>query len=591
MSALEQLAAELINNARVPEHSPYLMNAMSSGQPLTENNYLFFHTSETLLAIGYPLAGKFHPAKFAETCARIQQSLGISSCFAIAPSIPNELSATILESDHYFILSTKAPIPPRLRNPVKKAQELLDIRESPVFMPGHRRLFAEFMERNGALMNNRVAELYARAQYALRTPVNGLVFLDAMDKTGNVVATLLLDNSPHMFTSYILGAHSRKFYAPHAMDLLFAQMQARALQRGKKFIHLGLGVNDGILRFKKKWGAKQGKPFIMAQWEKAGADKLRLGQVMAQAYLRSGGMSKRELLANEPSVRPFAMCWQVEKNSKISYINGTAHFFCHSFEPSFRSMFNKVDDVIFEGPLDPQFMAKVDLAGKNLPHDYKPLIGFLTEAEICSLERVVHGPEGLWAKALGLTWNGRKVDVRWLLRCGLPWYAFFALWTSFLERLGWRESVDMEAWRIANDMGKKVIGMENLEEQLESLGSLPPERALNFFRACKTWKARARQNLTAYLAGDLEKMMGSSAEFPTRTEHIVGRRDQRFRERMRPYLENGRAAVFVGSAHMVNLRHMLVEDGFKVTQAPFGLWPRLHLHWRKLARPDEEVTW
>lgn len=47
----------------------------------------------------------------------------------------------------------------------------------------------------------------------------------------------------------------------------------------------------------------------------------------------------------------------------------------------------------------------------------------------------------------------------------------------------------------------------------------------------------------AYLAGDLEGMMGSSAEFPTRTGTIISVRDQRFRERMRPYLEEGRTAV------------------------------------------------
>ena len=36
---------------------------------------------------------------------------------------------------------------------------------------------------------------------------------------------------------------------------------------------------------------------------------------------------------------------------------------------------------------------------------------------------------------------------------------------------------------------------------------------------------------------------------------------------MRPFLEEGRAAVFVGSAHMLQLRDMLAEDGFTVRQA------------------------
>ncbi len=35
---------------------------------------------------------------------------------------------------------------------------------------------------------------------------------------------------------------------------------------------------------------------------------------------------------------------------------------------------------------------------------------------------------------------------------------------------------------------------------------------------------------------------------------------------MRPFLEQGRTAVFVGTAHMLNLRNMLTEDGFTLTQ-------------------------
>jgi DNA-directed RNA polymerase beta subunit len=33
---------------------------------------------------------------------------------------------------------------------------------------------------------------------------------------------------------------------------------------------------------------------------------------------------------------------------------------------------------------------------------------------------------------------------------------------------------------------------------------------------------------------------------------------------MRPFLEQGRCAVFVGTAHMLNLRHMIAEAGFSI---------------------------
>ena len=82
-------------------------------------------------------------------------------------------------------------------------------------------------------------------------------------------------------------------------------------------------------------------------------------------------------------------------------------------------------------------------------------------------------------------------------------------------------------------------------------------------------------------------MMGSSAEFPTRTGTVISVRDQRFRERMRPWLEEGRTAVFVGAAHMLNLRWMLAEDGFRLRRCLPTLGHRL----RAALRHEKEVIW
>jgi uncharacterized protein YbaP (TraB family) len=73
-----------------------------------------------------------------------------------------------------------------------------------------------------------------------------------------------------------------------------------------------------------------------------------------------------------------------------------------------------------------------------------------------------------------------------------------------------------------------------------------------------------KRNARAYLKGDLDRMFGTSIEFPTRTELVIHRRDARFLERIRPFIEEGRCAVFVGSAHMIDLPGMLAEAGFSV---------------------------
>jgi uncharacterized protein YbaP (TraB family) len=109
--------------------------------------------------------------------------------------------------------------------------------------------------------------------------------------------------------------------------------------------------------------------------------------------------------------------------------------------------------------------------------------------------------------------------------------------------------------------------METIPEQIETLESITTTRIVNFFRHCRQWRRYLRRNVSAYLKGDVDRMYGTSIEFPTRTELVIHRRDARFFERMQPFLEEGRCAVFVGSAHMINLRHMLAEAGYSVRRS------------------------
>lgn len=584
---------------RVPEHSLTFMEAMSGGKSLQVGKYQFFHADDWLMAIAYPLFGSYREEEFIAALEEARKNSGANQCYTIGANLPAFLSSRTVSRDRYYLLKSGAAMPARLKNPLKKAASKLTITESANFTAEHRKLWNEFLafQGSGGNMSPRVKELYLRTPAALAMCKGKLRLLDAWTEDGQLTASLLLDYTPRYFTSYILGAHSRRNMVPHAMDLLFWNMIQNASKAAKRYIHLGLGVNEGILRFKRKWGAKAYFPYQMACWDINDNESVSSNQFqnnthlvrdLAFALLNSSDKSARQLLEETSVSSPFAMIWEVEKNNRISWVSGTAHFFCRSFENSFRRLYKNVHTVIFEGPLDNGFMEQVEAAGKILPPGKIPIYDGLSQEEIQRLEKIVNSLQGsLFSRSA----TKKPLDIPHLLRTGNYWYAFFTLWTKFLELRGWKESVDMEAWRIASDMNLKIVGMESLEEQLESLGSLPRERVINFMRNCAQWRTYAERNKRAYLAGDLEKMMGTSAEFPTRTEHVVGRRDQRFRERMRPWLEEGGCAVFVGCAHMVNLRHMLKADGFRVRQKPFGLWPKIHLKWRNFKRPDEKVNW
>ncbi|MCH5277142.1 MAG: GNAT family N-acetyltransferase [Desulfovibrionaceae bacterium] len=613
MNALS--ADSAILRATVPEHSVAFMEAMSGGRPFVEDGFLFFSAPENfqgaggeawLTAVGYPLDDRIpawalpgaagqaaaHSAPqdmsaFETALDKALRRTGARRCWLAGPAAPERLAGFITERDEVYILNVNAPVPARLRHVLDHIP--LQLREGREFTPAHRRLWAEFMGR--AALRPAVRELYARSASVVNAPGTDLRLFDAVDGKGHLAACLLLDFTPPRFCTYLIGAHSRMHYTPHATDLLFRAMLEAARREGKAFIHLGLGVNDGIRRFKLKWGARAVLPYVEAAWEekrtvtrsspgwasrRASGRSFGLDSDIMSALMAGGPVNKWRFALDQPRQRPFAMLWRLDKNGHTSWLGGTAHFFCCSFEQSLRRLFDKVDTVILEGPLDPDSLAEVDDAGRAVPPPGESVRDHLTDADAALLEQF------LCRRRLLADGPPPSADVvRELLGRTRPWYAFFSLWTLFLEQRGWKQSVDLEIWNLARDMGKTVFGMESVAEQLASLESAPMDRIVRFARRCREWDRYRRRNAASYLAGNLEGMLGTSTEFPSRTERIIDHRDQRFRERMRPWLERGNVAVFVGSAHLLNLRRMLAEDGFSVRKVLPSWRHRLAALWNK----------
>ncbi len=564
----------------VPEHSVSLMTRASGGRAFRVGRYLFYTAGSWLIAVGYPLSGEADPAAFDEAIRRAVAETGASDCRLVAPSLPARLADRLTLEDVCYVRATARPIPARLRTIAERAARTLRLEAGSDFTPAHRRLWGEFTGRTP--MAPDVQALYARVEELAAAPDCEIRFLNAWTPDGRLAACLVVDEAMPGFDTYLLGARALEKPVPHASDALFLLMLDRAKERGKPFLHLGRGVSQGIARFKRKWGGTPAFPYLEARWREEGKSSSVNVILSSMAADFEDGATQRERWEHDLAQRPFRMLWRLEKKGRVSWLGGTAHFFCKSFETSFRQIFRQVDTVLFEGHLDDASLERVNQAGRCPPGPGACLFDLLTEKERLRLERVVRGPEGPLWRFLNLEAD-RKADVRWHLRRTQHWYAFFALWCAFLERKGWRYSVDLEAWRLAHSMGRRVLAMEDIEEQLAALRAVPVERVVNHLRSCGRWDRYLRSNARAYLSGDLMGLMGTSTEFPTRTGLIISRRDQRFRERMLPYLEEGRAIALVGSAHLLNLRRMLEEDGFTVRKVHPSLRSSLRFFGRKPA--------
>jgi len=259
------------------------------------------------------------------------------------------------------------------------------------------------------------------------------------------------------------------------------------------------------------------------------------------------------------------MIWEVVKANKKSFLVGTAHFFPYSFRTSLSRFIKNASTVLLEGPLDQESLARVVEAGcqkENVGHLFEELdekiINKITEALV---------PFSRRRELLSICNIGtfrEENPVYGMIKGMKPWMAFFRLWTAFLERQGWRYSVDLDAYRIAVEMNKVIVSLETIEEQIEVLESLSHARILNFLKRVGHWHDYAKEYAKAYLAGDVERLKSNSIGFPSRHHTVIDRRDQILFERMLTYLKQGDAVICVGAPHIRGISQMLQADGYQI---------------------------
>ena len=259
------------------------------------------------------------------------------------------------------------------------------------------------------------------------------------------------------------------------------------------------------------------------------------------------------------------MIWDVEKDGCKSHLIGTAHFFPHSFKTSLTRCLENARIVMFEGPLDPENMAKVVHGGLD-PESAYHLFDDLDGRTIDKLTRELAPP--CRGRDTFLVLNFRKFRVENplydMVKGMKPWLAFFTIWSNFLKRNGWKHSVDLEAYTIAEGLGKKIEYLESIEDQIDVLESLGRERIVAFLNRVDKWHELARGYADCYLAGDLAKLKAQGLRFPSRHRSVINHRDKIFFENMRGHFTIGDAVAFVGAPHVRGVSKLLGEAGFRI---------------------------
>jgi hypothetical protein len=241
------------------------MTHVSGGEPFLIDDFFICRKENWIILIGYPLEDNFTPDKLEAVFSKVKKKFRPGLVSLVAPQMPSSLAATCREtqSDAYFTLETQKPV---IRSPVKrnlrKARQNLRVESSSSMQEEHQELMHEFAART--LLSERVKRLlFKMPEFVVRADT--AFVLNAWDKSNKLAAFYVVDLEAKQFSNYIIGCHSKKNYVRGASDLLLFELINLSLEYGKPYIHLGLGVNAGIRRFKEKWGAVPTRRYEMCE--------------------------------------------------------------------------------------------------------------------------------------------------------------------------------------------------------------------------------------------------------------------------------------------------------------------------------------
>jgi hypothetical protein len=251
--------AYILKKAYVPEHIVSLMALISKGDPFLIGDHFGLVKDNWLILVGYPLDQHFSLERSEKIIEQVLETFRPEILWFIGPEIPISLldSCKERETDQYYRLDLEqTKLKPSLQRVADKASKELMVERGHSISKEHEALILELLKREK--LPPRVRELYrAMPNYVAQSST--ACVLNARDKSGKLCAFFVVELGAKNFSTYVLGSHSKKNYVPHASDLLFLKMIELTREHGKNEINLGLGVNEGIRRFKEKWG---GVPFL-----------------------------------------------------------------------------------------------------------------------------------------------------------------------------------------------------------------------------------------------------------------------------------------------------------------------------------------
>ncbi|MCS7281454.1 MAG: hypothetical protein NZ583_07530 [Desulfobacterota bacterium] len=250
-------------NAYVPEHIYPYVTSILKGEAFFFKPFLWYETSGLVFVVGYPISGNFDREVFLCLIENLRRERPHSKVSAILPYPLQDTKPK--SSDFYYILDLReVRISQKTKNMIKRAKREVTFELQKDLTIDHLRLIDEFLKEK--LLNPQMSKIYRQISAYVEKSDHSTI-ISAYDKKGSLIAFSIVDTSSSDYAFYMFNIRTKKDYVPGTSDLLFEVMIDLSKAESKRFINLGLKINEGIGFFKEKWGAKPHLPYYLYEWE------------------------------------------------------------------------------------------------------------------------------------------------------------------------------------------------------------------------------------------------------------------------------------------------------------------------------------
>ena len=259
--------------ALVPEQLVHYVRAVGESEPFVAGECLGYALGGNRVLVGYPGAAQdFLRAPFdGAGCAaiaddavgRVCEAGAVNDVTVLAPLRPGRVPENAVRAeDEYWFLPLPLPRPPvKTRNMLLRAGRECTV-AAETWSAEHAAMVADHDGRRGS--GDAERHIHARLPQYLASSPDVLLFA-ARTGEGRLAAFCIGDFTG-LVTAFYLFAFRSPTAPPGSADLALAALAAEGEARGHALLNLGLGINEGVRFFKKKWGAVPALPYVECSW-------------------------------------------------------------------------------------------------------------------------------------------------------------------------------------------------------------------------------------------------------------------------------------------------------------------------------------